>query len=104
MRKCKKISYLLILDILFARGKCTSDDVSKELPDKRVKIIRSHLREMEKLDLVTITVASADESRIKEKPHNFYSLKCNCPLPGETDNCKSCPSGKLIREWQECDN
>lgn len=98
-KNCRKTNYLLILDVLFCCGRSTIDDIEKEFPDKARKQIQLYLRELAKLNLVIIQREESDIETIRQ-PRNFYSLKCNCPLPGETDNCESCPAGKVIRDMQ----
>lgn len=101
MANCKTEVYLLILDVVFTRGKCTIDDVRQEIPDRTKKTVQIYLRELEKLNLLIVDSWNLDESSNGAKPRNLYYLRCNCPLPGETDSCKSCPSGKVIMEMQD---
>lgn len=96
----RNYTYLLILDILFSRGKCTAEDIAKDedFSDKKPATIRLYLRELAKLKLINIHAwEEEDTSKSGKKPHNTYSLKCNCPLPGEMDECIKCPSGKIIK-------
>ena len=98
--RSKNTTYLLILDAVFVCGRCTIQDVQAEIPDKKVKTIQMYLRDLADLNLVDIHRQDVEESVEGKKPHNFYSLKCQCPNPGETDDCENCPSGKLIRDMQ----
>lgn len=98
--KSRNVTYLLILDVVFVRGRCTIRDIQEEMPDKTIKTIQMYLRELNKLNLIEIDSQDVEESVEGKSPHNLYSLKCRCPLPGETDNCGDCPSGKLIRNME----
>lgn len=99
--KSRNVTYLLILDIVFVRGRCTIWDIQEEMPDKTIKTIQMYLRELNKLNLIEIDSQDVEESVEGKNPHNLYCLKCPCPLPGETDSCRDCPSGKLIRKMQD---
>ena len=99
--KSKIITYLDILDVVYVRGRCTIRDIQEEIPGKKAKTIQMYLRELNKLNLIEIDNQDVEESVEGKIQHNLYSLKCPCPLPGETDNCGDCPSGKLIREMQD---
>ena len=98
--KSRNVTYLLILDVVFVRGRCTIRDIQEEMPDKTIKTIQIYLRELNKLNLIEIDSQDVEESVEGKIPHNLYSLKCRCPLPNETDNCGDCPSGKLIRNME----
>lgn len=97
----RNYTYLLILDILFSRGRCTVEDIAKDedFLNKKPATIRLYLRELASLKLIDIHAwEEEDISESGRRPHNTYSLKCNCPLPGEMDECAKCPSGKIIKK------
>ena len=93
----KTYARTLLIDAIFTKGKCTAQDLLplKEFEGMQIKTIHNHLREMEKEGLVTIK--QIENPIPKKKPRNEYSLRCPCPLPGETDKCNSCPSGRKIK-------
>lgn len=93
----KAEAHILLIDVIFTKGKCTAEDLetSEDLEGMKIKTIQNRLKEMEKEGLVTIK--QIENPIAKKKPRNEYSLKCPCPLPGETDKCNSCPSGRNIK-------
>ena len=99
--KSKITTYLDILDVVYVCGKCSTQDIQERVPGKKkAKTIQMYLRELSKLDLIKVDSQDVEESVEGKIPRNLYSLKCRCPLPGETDSCRDCPFGKLIRDMQ----